>query len=48
MVQRVNKLFIGGQNLWQGILNNVAQRDDLRESNLFVLGDRGVGKRSLI
>ena len=39
---------LGGVNLWQGILNNVTQRDDMRESNLIVLGERGAGKRSLI
>jgi hypothetical protein len=37
-----------GTNLWQGILNGQAQRDDVRESHLIVLGDRGAGKRSLI
>lgn len=35
-------------NLWQSILNDVAQRDDVRESHLLVLGDKGAGKRSLI
>jgi hypothetical protein len=39
---------LGGANIWQGILNNVTQRDDMRESNLIVLGERGAGKRSLI
>lgn len=35
-------------NLWKSILNDVAQRDDVRESHVLVLGDRGAGKRSLI
>lgn len=35
-------------NLWKSILNDVAQRDDVRESHLLVLGDRGAGKHSLI
>jgi predicted AAA+ superfamily ATPase len=39
---------LGGANLWQGILNDVTQRDDMRESHLIVLGERGAGKRSLI
>jgi dynein light intermediate chain 1 len=29
-------------------LDDVAQRDDVPESHIFVLGDRGAGKRSLI
>jgi predicted AAA+ superfamily ATPase len=29
-------------------LNDVAHRDDLIDSHLLVLGDRGAGKRSLI
>jgi predicted AAA+ superfamily ATPase len=37
-----------GVNLWQSILNDVAHRDDLTDSHLLVLGDRGAGKRSLI
>ena len=37
-----------GVNLWQSILNDVVQRDDMRESHLLVLGDRGAGKRSLL
>jgi len=37
-----------GGNLWQSILNDVAQRDDTKESQLIVLGDRGAGKRSLL
>ena len=35
-------------NLWQSILNEVAQRDDVKESHLLILGDKGSGKRSLI
>ncbi len=35
-------------NLWKSILNDVAQRDDVKESHLLVLGDKGAGKRSLI
>ena len=35
-------------NLWQSILNDVAHRDEQIDSHLLVLGDRGVGKRSLI
>jgi ABC-type molybdenum transport system ATPase subunit/photorepair protein PhrA len=35
-------------NLWQSILNEVAQKDEMRESHLLVLGDRGSGKRSMI
>ena len=35
-------------NLWQTILNDVAQRDDIKESHLLILGDKGAGKRSLI
>ena len=38
----------GSGNLWQSILNDVAARDDIRESHVLVLGDRGAGKRSLI
>ena len=37
-----------GVNLWQSILNDVAHRDELNDSHLIVLGDRGAGKRSLI
>ena len=41
--------YIGnGTNLWQSILNDVAQRDDMKECHVLVLGDRGAGKRSLI
>jgi ATP-dependent protease Clp ATPase subunit len=29
-------------------LNEVAQRDELKESNLLILGDKGSGKRSLV
>ena len=39
---------LNGVNLWQSILDDVAQRDDVPESHIFVLGDRGAGKRSLI
>jgi hypothetical protein len=35
-------------NLWQSILNEVALRDDIKESHLIVLGDRSAGKRTLI
>lgn len=35
-------------NLWQSILNEVALRDDVKESHLIVLGDRDAGKRTLI
>lgn len=35
-------------NLWQSILNEVAQRDDVKESHLLILGDKGSGKRSLV
>jgi len=34
--------------LWQGILTDVAKRDDSKDSFLVVLGERGSGKRSLI
>jgi len=37
-----------GVNLWQSILNDVAQRDNVKDSHLIVLGDRGAGKRSLL
>ena len=29
-------------------MNDVTQRDDIKESHLLVLGDRGAGKKSLI
>ena len=35
-------------NLWQSILNDVAQRDDVKESHLLLLGDKGAGKRALV
>ena len=35
-------------NLWQSILSDVAQRDDVKESHLIVMGERGSGKRSLV
>ena len=37
-----------GQNLWQSILNDVAQRDDVSESTLLLLGDKGSGKKALV
>lgn len=43
-----NILDSGSSNLWKAILNDVAQRDEQKESHLLVLGDRGAGKRSLI
>ncbi len=47
-IENYHSKSLGGTNIWQSILNNVAQRDDMRESNLIVLGDKGAGKRSLI
>lgn len=41
-------MYADQSNLWQAILNDVAQRDDFKESHLLVLGDKGAGKRSLI
>ena len=38
----------GGNNLWQSILSEVVKRDDLEDSNLLLLGDRGNGKRSIV
>jgi predicted AAA+ superfamily ATPase len=35
-------------NLWDSILKEVAQRDDVKESHLIILGDKGVGKKTLI
>jgi predicted AAA+ superfamily ATPase len=29
-------------------LNDVAQRDDMRDSHLIILGDRGAGKKSIV
>lgn len=48
-IQKGNQ-YDGGQqqNLWQSILNDVAQRDDVKDSNMIILGDRGAGKRSII
>lgn len=37
-----------GQNLWQSILNDVAQRDDVKDSHVLIFGDRGAGKRSVV
>lgn len=42
---------LGGQDknsirIWN--LNEVAQRDEVRESNLLIFGDKGCGKRSLM
>lgn len=34
--------------MWQSILNEVSQRDEVGESHLVVLGDKGAGKRSLL
>lgn len=36
------------KNLWESILNKVAQRDETSDSTLLILGDKGVGKKSLI
>ena len=36
------------KNLWESILNDVAQRDETTESTLLILGDKGAGKRSLV
>lgn len=41
-------LFADSTNLYKSILNDVAQRDDMKESHLLVLGDRSAGKRSII
>ena len=38
----------GGKNLWQSILDGVVKRDDLEDSHMLMLGDRGSGKRSII
>ncbi len=35
-------------NIWQEILNEAMTNKDLEESNVFVFGDKFVGKRSLI
>jgi dynein light intermediate chain 1 len=35
-------------NLWYTLLKNVAKREETKVAHLLVLGDRGVGKRSLI
>lgn len=35
-------------NLWESILHKVAQRDEINESTLLIMGDRGAGKKSLI
>ena len=35
-------------NLWRQILSNVAKREDLKDSYLLLLGDKGCGKRSLV
>ena len=35
-------------NIWQDILNEAMSKKDLEESNVFVFGDKFVGKRSLI
>ena len=37
-----------GKNLWQSILSEVVKRDDLEDSHLLLLGDSGVGKRSIV
>ena len=37
-----------GSNLWQSMLSEVAGRDELPDSQLLILGDPGVGKRSLL
>ena len=36
------------KNLWESILTKVAQRDETSDSTLLILGDKGVGKKSLI
>ena len=36
------------KNLWSSILKDVVKRDDLEDSHLLLLGDRGCGKRSII
>ena len=35
-------------NLWQSLLKDVGQRQDLGETHILLLGDRSAGKRSLI
>ena len=35
-------------NLWSHILTDVVKRDDLQDTTMLLLGDRGVGKRSLV
>lgn len=42
------QLFADSTNLYKSILNDVASRDDMKESHLLVLGDRSAGKRSII
>ena len=36
------------KNLWQSLLKDVGQRQDLGETHILLLGDRSAGKRSLI
>jgi predicted AAA+ superfamily ATPase len=35
-------------NIWQDILQEAMSKKDLDESNVFIFGDRNVGKRTLI
>lgn len=37
-----------GTNLWNSILQGVAKRDDQQDSYLLMLGNTGVGKKSLL
>lgn len=36
------------KNLWQEILNDGMAKRDLEESNVFIFGDKFVGKRALV
>lgn len=35
-------------NLWESILKDVVKRDEQEDSNLLLLGNYGVGKRSIV
>lgn len=35
-------------NIWQQILSEANTKNDLEESNLFIFGEKNVGKKSLI
>jgi len=55
MFQSMNTKNMGGEgegekkvNLWYTLLKNVAKREETKVAHILVLGDRGVGKRSLI